>query len=95
MTTNRRPFLDRRSAPKRRPPVDARGAALFILDQLELSRVTLDDLLEGQERQLAKLDSRDRALFNQLVYGVLRWRLRLDSVIMLMRIGRSAKLPPR
>ncbi|VTR65120.1 Sun protein [Desulfosarcina cetonica] len=94
MTTNRRPFLDRRSAPKRRPPVDARGAALFILDQLELSRVTLDDLLEGQERQLAKLDSRDRALFNQLVYGVLRWRLRLDSVIMAYADRPIGKIAP-
>lgn len=29
----------------------------------------------------AGLSRRDRALFNQLVYGVLRWRLRLDAVV--------------
>jgi len=61
---------------------DPRAAALQVLGQLDSNAgATLDRLLEEAAPMLAGLTRRDRALFNQLVYGVLRWRLRLDAVI--------------
>jgi 16S rRNA (cytosine967-C5)-methyltransferase len=52
-----------------------------VLNRLNRDRQTLDSLLEEAAPMLARMSRRDRALFNQLVYGVLRWRLRLDAVI--------------
>ena len=60
---------------------DARAAALEVLGRLDTSDATLDRLLDDAAPLLNGLSRRDRALFNQLVYGVLRWRLRLDTVI--------------
>ena len=71
--------LHRRGAPKR--VHDPRAGALEVLDRLEASNVTLDRLLDDAAPGLARLSRRDRALCNQLIYGVLRWRLRLDAVI--------------
>jgi 16S rRNA (cytosine967-C5)-methyltransferase len=54
---------------------------LTILNRLDAQRQTLDTLLEEAAALIAGLTRRDRGLFNQLIYGVLRWRLRLDAVI--------------
>ncbi len=59
---------------------DARSAALAVLLSLD-GKTTLDHVLDRMASRIAPLDRRDRALLNQLVYGVLRWRLRLDAVI--------------
>ncbi len=59
---------------------DPRAAALQVLDRLERGRQTLDALLDNAAVRLGGLDRRDRALFNQFVFGVSRWRLRLDAV---------------
>ena len=81
MSPKRRLPKQRRSAPTGQSIPDARAAALFLLDRLDGGRTTLDALLEDATAAWARLSRRDRALFNQLVYGVLRWRLRLDAVI--------------
>ena len=58
-----------------------RAAALAVLDRLELGHQTLDRALDDRASATASLSRRDRALYNQLVFGVLRWRSRLDAVI--------------
>ncbi len=69
------------------PAADARRLALSILDALATRRRTLDALLEDLDRR-EHLDSRDRAFLNTLVYGVLRWRGRLDGAI-----GQVSRIP--
>ena len=58
-----------------------RNLALTVLNGLShrpfLSGTLLDDIF----RQNPHLDERDKAFFNHLVHGVLRWRLRLDWII--------------
>ena len=69
--------------PRHRPtPInDPRAAALMVLDRLDSGATTLDSVLDDCAPLIAGMPRRDRALFNQLVYGVLRWRLYLDAVI--------------
>jgi len=60
---------------------DARKTALEVLNTLNQDKKTLDAILSevpGEEKFGSK---RDRALFTALVYGVLRWRGRLDYII--------------
>jgi len=59
---------------------DARGLALHILNKLDKSNKTLDSLLEEFQKDHL-ISNRERALFNALVYGVLRWKGRLDWII--------------
>jgi 16S rRNA (cytosine967-C5)-methyltransferase len=58
-----------------------RNLALTVLNGLShkpfLSSTLLDDIFQ----QNPQLDERDKAFFNHLVQGVLRWRLRLDWII--------------
>jgi len=64
-----------------RPPSrDPRSIALGLLDRLDTSRLTLDRLMETAVNAHPHLDQRDRALVFALVYGVQRWRSRLDHV---------------
>jgi 16S rRNA (cytosine967-C5)-methyltransferase len=57
-----------------------RKTALKVLNELEKGRKTLDRILEDVAAREAFI-KRDRALLNTLVYGVLRWRIRLDYII--------------
>jgi len=59
----------------------ARRVALSVLNLLETSNLTLDSLLSQAFEQRPKLIQPDRALANELVFGVLRWRGRLDWVV--------------
>jgi 16S rRNA (cytosine967-C5)-methyltransferase len=52
-----------------------------VLDRVGMGKTTLDAVLDDFAPMLTGLSRRDRALFNQLVYGVLRRRLRLDAVV--------------
>ena len=72
-----------RTAAKRgaRAVTDPRAAALAVLGRIAATHTTLDALLDESASLTAGLDRRDRALFNQLVYGVLRWRRYLDAVV--------------
>ncbi len=62
----------------------AREAAFLILNRVDDAAAYADILLE---EALSGLDSRERALTTELVYGVLRYRLRLDWII-----GRFSKI---
>jgi len=59
---------------------DARSLALHILNKLDKNDETLDSLLEEFQKDHL-LSKRERSLFNAIVYGVLRWRGRLDWII--------------
>lgn len=72
---------ERNQARRQRSFTDARTAALAVLSRIGNANITLDQVLDQMVPQVSGLSTRDRALFNQLVYGVLRWRLRLDTVI--------------
>jgi 16S rRNA (cytosine967-C5)-methyltransferase len=74
-------YTARRNKKQHQPIADPRAGALAVLDRLAAGRATLDALLEASVPQFSGLSRRDRALFNGLVHGVLRWRLRLDAVV--------------
>lgn len=61
-------------------PPEPRRAALEILVRLESSAVTLDHLLEAFHAT-ASLSARDIRFVNALVFGVQRWRYRLDATL--------------
>ncbi len=61
--------------------VDARNTALNVLITLERGKQTLDGILDHISPRTGSLSRRDRSLFNALIYGVLRWRGRLDYLI--------------
>jgi 16S rRNA (cytosine967-C5)-methyltransferase len=60
---------------------DARHAAVTILNTVDQGKKTLDRILLELPQGDDYLSRRDRSLLNALVYGVLRWRGRLDHVI--------------
>jgi 16S rRNA (cytosine967-C5)-methyltransferase len=72
---------------------DARQTALEILTALELRDVTLDALME-EFHGSATLEDRDVRLVQALVYGVQRWRSRLDRHIDTRQRRAGAKLDP-
>ncbi len=59
---------------------DARSLALDVLNKLDKSEKTLDTLLEEFHKDHL-LPKRERSLFNAIVFGVLRWKGRLDWII--------------
>lgn len=60
---------------------DPRQTALWTLTALETAPATLDRIMATAFEAAPHLDRRDRALTNALVYGVQRWRGRLDWII--------------
>ena len=62
-------------------PSDARKSALDILNILDKKNRTLDSIMEDAAGTNVFRNKQDRALFQALVYGVLRWRGRLDYII--------------
>ena len=65
------------AASNARPRVTARSLALTILERIEKDHCHADEAISSACVGVA-LDPRDRALLMELVYGVLRHRLRLD-----------------
>ena len=74
---------------------DARKAAFEILNKLDQGHCTLDNLLEEGDAEGTIISRRDRALYQALVFGVLRWRGRLDFVIEHFSSTRFDKIDPR
>jgi 16S rRNA (cytosine967-C5)-methyltransferase len=64
---------------KSRP--DARKISLAILNRLDKSKKNLDGVLENFSHKTDLLSKKDRSLLNALVFGVIRWRGRLDYII--------------
>ncbi|MEE9496163.1 MAG: 16S rRNA (cytosine(967)-C(5))-methyltransferase RsmB [Desulfobacterales bacterium] len=60
---------------------DPRKTALDVLNTLTRGKKTLDSILRDIPQDERYLSRRDRALFTAMVYGVLRWRSRLDHII--------------
>ena len=60
---------------------DPRRLALSVINRLETEGQILDRILDDSAVQVGKLSKPDRNLFNELVFGVLRWRDRLDWTI--------------
>jgi 16S rRNA (cytosine967-C5)-methyltransferase len=60
---------------------DPRKKALDVLNTLNRGKNTLDSILGDIPQDERYLSRKDRALFTAMVYGVLRWRRRLDHVI--------------
>jgi 16S rRNA (cytosine967-C5)-methyltransferase len=58
--------------------ISARSLAYQILLHLDQKASHPDRLLHGVLTRHSGMDERDRALLTELVYGVLRWQLRLD-----------------
>ncbi len=69
-------------------PTTPRQLALAALDALERREGYADAALDGLLGRHPELAPRDRALVSQLVYGVLRWRGRLDA-----HLARAASRP--
>jgi len=61
--------------------MNARAIAMHTLMQVARRGSFPDVLLDIYFKEHPKLDSRDRALVTELVYGVLRWQGRLDWII--------------
>jgi 16S rRNA (cytosine967-C5)-methyltransferase len=74
---------------------NARQAAFEILTNLDQGHATLDNLLEKLNAENTNISRRDRALFQALVFGVLRWRGRLDFIINHFSRTRFDKIDPR
>ena len=64
-----------------KPGLGVRQSALAILNTVTQGSVTLDAAMQAAADQAQMWSRRDRALLNALVYGVLRWRGRLDYII--------------
>ncbi len=73
---------------------DPRRAALDMLVQLESSPVTLDHLMEALHTGTT-LSPRDIRFIQALVYGVQRWRYRLDTVLDALSDRPPRKKDPR
>ena len=74
---------------------DARKAAFETLNTLDKGRNTLDGLLEKIPSEEIPAARRDRALFQMIVFGVLRWRSRLDFIISRFSTKRIDKIDSR
>lgn len=75
-------------------PFNARKSALDILNTLDKGHGTLDSILEEYHGTVSSGSRQDRALIQALVYGVLRWRKRLDYLISHFSSTRFNKINP-
>jgi len=69
--------------------VSGREQALKLLVKFDAGDVGLDALVE---REFAGLSTRERAFAMELVYGVLRWRIKIDWIIDLKSTVRTKKM---
>jgi 16S rRNA (cytosine967-C5)-methyltransferase len=73
---------------------DPRKLALFILDTLDQNKNTLDQILDSLLARNPDMAKRDKAFLYSLVYGVLRWRGRLDWFVSAFSKIRIQKIDP-
>ena len=60
---------------------NARKTSLYILNTLDQGSQTLDNILDEVLSPHIFFSKKDRALLQAIVYGVLRWRAKLDWII--------------
>lgn len=60
---------------------DARQLALEVLNALDQKKGTLDHVMENLLEKKEELSKKDRSLTHSLVFGVIRWRNKLDWII--------------
>lgn len=73
----------------------ARTASLDILNTLDQGNETLDNIMDEVFSQHAYFSKKDRALLQVLVYGVFRWRARLDWIISHFSETRLNRVDPK
>ena len=74
---------------------DVRKTALYILNTLGKGHKTLDSVIEDVFRKKNFFSRKDRALLQALVFGVLRWRCRLDWIIDYFSETRLNRIDPK
>ncbi len=74
---------------------DPRKNALQVLSDLTNGKRTLDYLLNNLDEDAVNMSKRDRALMQALVYGVLRWQRKLDSIISKFSKTKLDKIDPK
>lgn len=72
----------------------SRKRAWTILNDLDRSGLTLDRVMDDAQAEGNMLSRRDQALVHSLVFGVLRWRGRLDWILSQFSRTRLAKIDP-
>lgn len=70
------------------PIAPPRRLALDVLNRLDRTDALLDPIMEQVQAENPFSEGRDRSLFQHLVYGVLRWRGRIDWIV-----GHFSKTP--
>lgn len=76
-------------------PTHPRALALRALEDLERREGFADAVLDGLFSRHPELPARDRALASHLVYGVLRWRNRLDAHLLRAASRPLERMHPR
>ncbi len=73
----------------------ARTASLDILNTIDQGNGTLDNILDEVLSRHPFFSKKDRALLQAVVYGVLRWRARLDWIIAHFSATRLDRIDPK
>jgi 16S rRNA (cytosine967-C5)-methyltransferase len=73
----------------------ARTVSLDILNTLDQGDKTLDTILDAVLSQHSFFSKKDRALLQAIIYGVLRWRAKLDWVIEYFSKTRLSRIDPK
>jgi 16S rRNA (cytosine967-C5)-methyltransferase len=73
---------------------NARKTSLYILNTLDQGNKTLDNILDEVLSQHTFFSKKDRALLQAIVFGVLRWRAKLDWVIDYFSKTRLSQIDP-
>jgi len=76
------------------PNDDARQIAFHILNKIDQSNSTLDEIVVEWFKRNSHLKKRDKALITQLTFGVLRWRYQLDWIIQHFSKIKVVKIDP-
>jgi 16S rRNA (cytosine967-C5)-methyltransferase len=72
-----------------------RKTSLYILNTLDQGNKTLDHVLDEVLSQHTFFPKKDRALLQAIVYGVLRWRAKLDWIIDYFSKTRLSQIDPK
>ncbi|NOX38473.1 MAG: 16S rRNA (cytosine(967)-C(5))-methyltransferase RsmB [Calditrichaeota bacterium] len=83
--------LEKPEGPPIQSQINARAKIIEILNRVEMRQAFTDKLLE---KELNEFEEADRSLITEVVYGVLRWRYRLDWFLRQLYVGEFEDLIP-